>query len=132
MWREGTENPLFCIRIIIGHFFVWPKTFENRYPHTTTHTMAARVSTACKSIGDFLQNTHMNALCKAKKPIAILALVANVFLPGVGTFIACVTCDKAMDGLICLAMMWLMCFVFLVGWVWSIVHGVQLVMRATS
>jgi hypothetical protein len=24
----------------------------------------------------------------------------------------------------------LMCFVFFVGWVWSVVHGVQLVMKA--
>ena len=94
--------------------------------------MAARVTAACKSVVDFLQNTHTNALCKAKKPVAMVALVQNVFLPGVGTFIACVTCEKAMDGLICLAMMWLMCFVFLVGWVWSIVHGVQLLMRSMS
>jgi hypothetical protein len=32
----------------------------------------------------------------------------------------------------CFAMMWLMCFVFFVGWVWSIVHGVQLFMKASA
>jgi hypothetical protein len=26
----------------------------------------------------------------------------------------------------------LMCFVFFVGWVWSIVHGVQLFMKASA
>jgi hypothetical protein len=38
--------------------------------------------------------------------------------------------DKAKEGLVALLMMWLMTFVFFVGWVWSIVHGVQILMKS--
>lgn len=85
-----------------------------------------------KKIQDFLKKTHDDALVKAKKPIAIVAMVLNIVFPGVGTLVACVTVNKTFEGLKCFAMMWLMCFVLFVGWVWSIVHGVQLFMKASA
>ena len=79
-----------------------------------------------------MRKTHDDALVKAKKPIAIVAMVLNIIFPGVGTLVACVTANKTFEGLKCFAMMWLMCFAFFVGWVWSIVHGVQLFMKASA
>ena len=85
---------------------------------------------ALTQIQVFLTKTHDDALVKAKKPVAFVALTLNVFFPGLGTLVACVTMNKTFEGAKCFAMMWLTCFVFLVGWVWSVVHGVQLVMKA--
>ena len=90
------------------------------------------MSDTLKKIQDFLRKTHDDALVKAKKPIAIVAMVLNIIFPGVGTLVACVTANKTFEGLKCFAMMWLMCFLFFVGWVWSIVHGVQLFMKASA
>ena len=84
---------------------------------------------ALRQIQDFLTKTHDDALVKAKLRV-FLALFANFFFPGSGTLVACVTVNKTFEGAKCFAMMWLMCFVFFVGWVWSVVHGVQLVMKA--
>jgi hypothetical protein len=85
-----------------------------------------------KKIQDFLVKTHDDALVKAKKPIALLAMVLNFFIPGIGTLVACVTVNKTFEGAKCFALMWLMCFVFFVGWVWSIIHGVQIFMKACA
>jgi len=85
---------------------------------------------ALRQIQDFLTKTHDDALVKAKLPLFLVALFANFFFPGSGTLVACVTVNKTFEGAKCFAMMWLMCFVFFVGWVWSVVHGVQLVMKA--
>lgn len=61
---------------------------------------------------------------KVKKLIVIVVMVLNIIFFGVGMFVVCVIVNKMFEGLKCFVMMWLMCFVFFVGWVWSIVYGV--------
>jgi len=79
---------------------------------------------------DFFKKTHNEALVSVNKPVAVLVALMNCFFPGSGTLVACIIADKAKEGIICFAMMWLMTFVFFIGWVWSIVHGVQILMKS--
>lgn len=104
---------------MVGHLKV-------RYRHVTS-TMANQ---KFADFTEFIKKTHNDALVTVKQPLAIGCLVLNVLFPGVGTAIACLKVDKAKEGLIALLMMWLMTFVFFVGWIWSIVHGVQILMKS--
>ena len=78
----------------------------------------------------FFKTTHDEALVAVQKPIGVLAMVLNVLLPGTGTLVACIVAGKIKEGIVCFAMMWLMTFVFLAGWVWSVVHGVMIFLKS--
>jgi hypothetical protein len=83
-------------------------------------------------IVQFFKTVHEEALVTVQKPIGVLAMVFNFFVPGTGTLVACVVAGKIKEGIVCFAMMWLMTFVFLVGWVWSVVHGVMIFLKSNS
>lgn len=64
------------------------------------------------------------------KVIAIILLVLNIFFPGVGTLImACVGGQFMCEHIICGVLQILLAFI-IIGWVWSIVWGVFLLLRA--
>lgn len=99
---------------------VTPRRADQRAPRT-------RVMSA---VVDFIKKTHEDAVVKVGKNVAIAALLLNIFFPGIGTLVACVVADKTVAGIKCFACMWLMCLVFLVGWVWSVWHGVLILRKA--
>ena len=82
------------------------------------------------AVVDFIKKTHEDAVVKVGKNVAIAALLLNILFPGIGTLVACVVADKTVAGIKCFACMWLMCLVFLVGWVWSVWHGVLILRKA--
>jgi len=112
------------------------RSLSGRFPtkvvirHNSTATLIQMAKQKFADFTEFIKKTHNDALVTVKQPLAIGCLVLNVLFPGVGTAIACIKVDKAKEGLVALLMMWLMTFVFFVGWVWSIVHGVQILMKS--
>lgn len=58
---------------------------------------------------------------------ALIALLVNVFVPGVGTIIAGVLGNKPMIGR---GVAQLILSIIVVGWIWGIVTGVQLLQNA--
>ena len=79
-----------------------------------------------------MKKTHNDALVKVSKGLSIGVFVLNIVFPGIGTLIACLAAGKAAEGVMCFLMMWLMCFVFFVGWIWSIVHGFQIFQKSSA
>lgn len=83
-----------------------------------------------QKVNDFLKKTHHDALVKVSKGLSIVVFLLNIFFPGVGTLVACLLAGKVAEGVVCFLMMWLMCFVFFVGWLWSIVHGFLILQKS--
>ena len=76
-------------------------------------------------------NACKDAVVKLDKTLAIVCLVLNIILPGVGTMIsACTGSDfnatALIYGVLQLLTAWL-----IVGWIWSIVHGIWLVDKSS-
>ena len=63
-----------------------------------------------------------------EKTNALICLVVNIFLPGIGTIIAGVMGNKPLIGRG--IAQFLLAFI-LVGWIWAIVSGVQFLQNAT-
>jgi hypothetical protein len=80
----------------------------------------------------------MNALTTANPPYpqvpvldstqAIICLVINIFVPGIGTIVGGVMGQKPLIGR---GIAQLLLSIIIVGWVWGIVTGVQLLQNAT-
>ena len=62
-------------------------------------------------------------------PIALVVLVANLFIPGLGTIIAGVVGQKKMIGRG--VGQFLLIIVFLAGWVWALVTSIQCLTNAS-
>lgn len=60
--------------------------------------------------------------------IAIVTLVVNIFVPGIGTIIAGVVGNKPMIGR---GIAQLILSLIIVGWIWGIVTGVQVLQNAS-
>ena len=58
---------------------------------------------------------------------ALICLVVNIFVPGIGTIIAGVLGEKPLIGR---GIAQLLLSIILVGWIWAIVTGVQLLQNA--
>jgi hypothetical protein len=56
--------------------------------------------------------------------VAIAVLLFNIFFPGIGTFILAAFSDDASNW-ICIGVVQLLTFWFLIGWVWAIMTGIQ-------
>ena len=102
----------------------------SRRDNSTNPTRNDKNMSFIEKVARFFKTVHDEALVVVQKPIGILAMALNIFVPGTGTLVACVVAGKVKEGIVCFAMMWLMTFVFLVGWVWSVVHGVQIFLKA--
>ena len=63
-----------------------------------------------------------------EKTNALLCLIINIILPGIGTIVAGVMGNKPLIGRGIAQL--LLAFIF-VGWIWAIVSGVQFVQNAT-
>lgn len=63
-----------------------------------------------------------------EKTNALLCLVINIFVPGIGTIVAGVMGNKPLIGRGIAQL--LLAFIF-VGWIWAIVSGVQFVQNAS-
>ncbi|HUR69725.1 MAG TPA: hypothetical protein VM370_10820 [Candidatus Thermoplasmatota archaeon] len=63
-----------------------------------------------------------------EKSNAILCLVINVFLPGIGTIVGGVMGNKPLIGR---GIAQLLLSLIIVGWVWALVTGVQMLQNAT-
>ena len=71
------------------------------------------------------------AVVKLDRCLAITCLILNIFFPGVGTMVsACGGKDFNSDALI-FGILQLLTAFLIVGWIWSIVHGVWLVDKAS-
>lgn len=101
----------------------WTRAREQK-EQTTTRVMSLQ------KVNDFLKKTHHDALVKVSKGLSIVVFLLNIFFPGVGTLVACLLAGKVAEGVVCFLMMWLMCFVFFVGWLWSIVHGFLILQKS--
>lgn len=62
------------------------------------------------------------------KNMALVTLLVNIFVPGVGTIIAGVLGNKPMIGK---GIAQLILSIIIVGWIWAIVTGVQVLQNAT-
>ena len=73
-----------------------------------------------------------NHLPVLHKTVAIIILVFNIFIPGLGTmFLACMAGDfKKEHVFVGLAQM--LFSVCVIGWVWSVLWGIILVMKSTK
>ncbi len=58
---------------------------------------------------------------------ALIALVINIFVPGIGTIVAGVIGEKPMIGR---GIAQLVLAIIIVGWIWAIVTGIQLLQNA--
>lgn len=63
-----------------------------------------------------------------EKTMAVVCLVINLFVPGIGTIVAGVLGSKPMIGR---GIAQLVLAIILVGWIWGIVTGVQLISNST-
>ena len=63
-----------------------------------------------------------------EKNMGIVTLVVNIFFPGIGTIVAGVVGNKPMIGR---GIAQLLLAIILVGWIWAIVTGVQVLQNAT-
>lgn len=60
--------------------------------------------------------------------IAIVTLIVNLFVPGIGTIIAGVVGNKPMIGR---GIAQLLLSIIIVGWIWAIVTGVQVLQNSS-
>lgn len=60
--------------------------------------------------------------------LALVCLVINIFVPGIGTIVAGVVGNKPMIGR---GIAQLLLAIIIVGWIWALVTGIQLVQNAT-
>ena len=60
--------------------------------------------------------------------LALVCLVINIFVPGIGTIVAGVVGNKPMIGR---GIAQLLLALIIVGWIWAIVTGIQLVQNAS-
>lgn len=63
-----------------------------------------------------------------EKTMAVLCLVINILIPGIGTIVAGVLGSKPMIGR---GVAQLLLTLVIVGWIWGVVTGVQLITNAT-
>ena len=109
-----------------------PPTHRRLYP-VDARTLKKKLTVmSIRKATDFVKKTHNDALVKVSKGLSIGVFVLNIVFPGIGTLIACLAAGKAAEGVMCFLMMWLMCFVFFVGWIWSIVHGFQIFQKSSA
>ncbi|PVD26196.1 hypothetical protein C0Q70_13865 [Pomacea canaliculata] len=87
--------------------------------------------------------TMYNAIPCMPLPIAILCCIFNIAIPGLGTFVSSWTClcgcktrlaapAKAFGINLLSAFLQMISFVIIVGWVWSIIWGMNFVQIAMS
>ena len=63
------------------------------------------------------------------KTMALIMLVINVFLPGIGTIIAAVLDDSNMTKILIGVAQFILAM-FLIGWLWAIVWGIFMLQKA--
>ncbi|XP_070180660.1 protein stum homolog isoform X2 [Littorina saxatilis] len=87
--------------------------------------------------------TLYNSIPCMPLPVAIICCIFNIVVPGLGTFISAWTClcgcktrlgapAKAFGCNLLAAFLQMVSFVIIVGWVWSIIWGMNFVQIATS
>ena len=62
--------------------------------------------------------------------LAVLCLVLNIFVPGFGTIINAYQSHHQRGTGVCYGILQLLTAAFLVGWIWSIVYGVNIVHKS--
>jgi hypothetical protein len=65
---------------------------------------------------------------------AIILLIINIFLPGIGTIIAGIQCERRRRrnfNIIC-GILQLLLAIILIGWIWSIIWGILIYKRNTG
>ena len=64
--------------------------------------------------------------------LAVLCLVLNIFVPGFGTIINAYQSHHNRGTGVCIGILQFLLTVFLIGWIWSIVYGINIVHQSSG
>mmetsp|Transcript_25619 Transcript_25619/g.24913 ORF Transcript_25619/g.24913 Transcript_25619/m.24913 type:complete len:80 (+) Transcript_25619:2-241(+) len=69
------------------------------------------------------------SIAKMDQSMAIVCLVLNILIPGIGTMINACYHEKPAAG-VCYGILQLLTCWIIVGWIWAIVYGVKIMEKA--